>query len=135
MKPSFAHLERYRMNFVPALATPHGLHSGAFYFTKQDGSVMRIIAHDGITGDGPEDVTGWEHVSISVQDHKGHLRTPVWSEMCHVKNLFWDDEESVIQFHPPRSEYVNHHPHTLHLWRPLGFVVPTPPSDLVGPKS
>lgn len=53
----------------------------------------------------------WEHVSVSSK------RTPTWDEMCYVKRLFWDDEETVIQYHPPKSEYVNMAKTCLHLWR------------------
>jgi hypothetical protein len=70
----------------------------------------------------------WEHVSVS-----GNRRPPNWEEMCWVKDLFWDDEETVVQFHPPKSEYVNMHPHCLHLWKPLGRDIPRPNSILVGP--
>lgn len=55
----------------------------------------------------------WEHVSISLTN-----RNPNWEEMCHVKNLFWDEEEMCIQFHPKKSEYVNAHPYCLHIWKP-----------------
>jgi hypothetical protein len=71
---------------------------------------------------------GWEHVSVSVDG-----RVPNWQEMCFVKNLFWSDEECVVQFHPPKSEYVNLHPYCLHLWKPLERDVLLPPSLLVGP--
>jgi hypothetical protein len=54
--------------------------------------------------------------------------------MCHVKALFWDPEDWVVQYHPAESEYVNNHPHTLHLWRPTAATLPTPPSILVGVK-
>jgi len=73
---------------------------------------------------------GWEHVSVSLQH-----RTPTWDEMCFVKDLFWDPEETVVQYHPPRSEYVNHHPFCLHLWKPILEKMPFPPAVLVGPKS
>ena len=59
---------------------------------------------------------------------------PEWDEMCFVKDLFWRDDECVVQFHPPRAEYVNYHPNCLHLWKPVGRDVQTPPSILVGPK-
>ena len=36
------------------------------------------------------------------------------------KALFWDEDDCVIQYHPPRSEYVNNHQNCLHLWRPIG---------------
>jgi hypothetical protein len=51
--------------------------------------------------------------------------------MCRIKDLFFDDEDWVVQFHPARSEYVNHHPYTLHLWKPLDTALPTPHYSLV----
>ncbi len=77
-----------------------------------------IIASDG---------AGWEHVSVSAPG-----RCPSWGEMCRVKELFWDPEDVVIQYHPAASDYVNTHPHTLHLWRPIGVELPTPDPILVG---
>jgi hypothetical protein len=61
------------------------------------------------------DGMGWEHVSVSVYD-----RTPTWEEMCFVKNLFWDENDVVVQFHPAKSDYVNMHKYCLHLWRKAG---------------
>ncbi len=74
---------------------------------------------------------GWEHVSVSAPD-----RCPTWGEMCTVKDLFWKDDEMVVQFHPPKANYVNCHPYTLHLWRPTKHKnkLPFPPSILVGPR-
>ena len=69
----------------------------------------------------------WEHVSVSTA-----VRCPTWEEMCFIKSLFWDPEDVVIQFHPRASEYVNNHPHCLHLWRPIGVAIPTPPLETVG---
>jgi hypothetical protein len=57
---------------------------------------------------------GWEHVSIDLYKH----RLPTWEEMCYVKNIFWDEEEEVVQIHPRKSEYVNM-AEALHLWRPV----------------
>lgn len=54
--------------------------------------------------------------------------------MCWVKDLFWDAEECVVQFHPPASQYINCHPHCLHLWKPIGGNVPTPPTWMIGPQ-
>lgn len=78
-----------------------------------------VIASDG---------EGWEHVSVSLA-----YRPPVWEEMCIVKGIFWDAEDCVVQYHPPKSTYVNFHPHALHLWRPTGVVLPVPPAWMVGP--
>ena len=52
--------------------------------------------------------------------------------MCQVKDLFWEEEEVVVQFHPKKSEYVNMHEGCLHLWRSTEKEFPTPPSILVG---
>jgi hypothetical protein len=60
-------------------------------------------------------------------------RTPTWGEMDQVVQLFWDAEDAVMQLHPPRSTWVNHHPHCLHLWRPTEAAIPLPPPIFVGP--
>jgi hypothetical protein len=73
------------------------------------------------------DEFGWEHVSISTK-----IRCPTWEEMCFIKDLFWDDEDQVIQYHPPKSAYINCHPYCLHLWRPIGRELIRPPSILIG---
>lgn len=80
------------------------------------------------------DGRGWEHVSVHANDGRRN-HTPTWEEMCRVKQLFWDDEDVVMQLHPRRSQYVNYHPQTLHLWRPAaGPAIPEPPAILVGPQ-
>lgn len=92
-----------------------------------------VQASDG-TGlpDNPE--MQWEHVSISVGEKgKKQKRNPTWEEMCWIKDLFWDEEDRVVQFHPPKSEYVSMHPYTLHLWRWSLGTFPHPPSITVGP--
>ena len=89
---------------------------------KRKSRELVIIASDG---------AGWEHVSAHATEwNKPYL--PSWQEMCYLKDLFWDGEDVVVQFHPRKSEYVNNHPHTLHLWRRVGSEFPTPPSILVG---
>ena len=70
---------------------------------------------------------GWEHASVSRGD-----RCPTWEEMCFVKDLFWDSEDVVMQFHPKKSEYVNLAKTCLHLWRPIGIEFPTPDKLMVG---
>ena len=63
---------------------------------------------------------GWEHVSVSPFNSG---ITPSWRDMCEVKDIFWDEEETVIQFHPPKSTYVNMMPNCLHLNRPKDGVL------------
>lgn len=73
---------------------------------------------------------GWEHVSVCPLN--GTM--PTWDDMCFIKDMFWYDEDCVIQYHPPKSEYVNNMPNCLHLWKPIGKEVPLPPSILTGIK-
>jgi hypothetical protein len=70
--------------------------------------------------------TLWEHVSVASRSGP----CPSWELMASVKALFWRDDEAVIQFHPPRSEYVNAHPYCLHLWKPPYRVILPPSSTL-----
>lgn len=57
---------------------------------------------------------GWEHVSVELCAR----RLPTWEEMCLIKDIFWDEEEDVVQIHPKKSQYVNI-TEALHLWRPV----------------
>lgn len=91
------------------------------------------------------DAYPWEHVSVRMQDRRdfdptvkrrskaqGRMRIPSWTEMCHIKHIFWDAEDVVIQYHPAESQYVSVHDYVLHLWRPTFVVLPTPPLELIG---
>lgn len=68
----------------------------------------------------------WEHVSASLT-----TRCPTWVEMCFIKNLFWEDTETVLQFHPRTVDYINVHPFTLHLWKRVGQDHELPPAILI----
>jgi hypothetical protein len=106
-------------------ASRRGEPFGAFKVLGPNGRDLLIIASDGIDPD--KKLAGWEHVSVSIQGN----RPPNWQEMNWVKEQFWDDDETVLQFHPKRSLYVNIHPNCLHLWRQLGIDHPLPPQLLV----
>jgi hypothetical protein len=92
---------------------------GAFEIAAPTGRMLRIISS------GIDTIHMWEHVSVSLSN-----RPPSWAEMCFVKDLFWGEQECVVQYHRPRSEYVNHRSHCLHLWRQIGKEFPMPPSPL-----
>jgi hypothetical protein len=82
------------------------------------------------------DLCGWDHLSVRVEGLKNKKfrkkkRVPNWEEMCFLKNLFWNEEETVVQFHPKASEYVNCHPHVLHLWRDQSTEYKLPPKIMV----
>ena len=78
---------------------------------------LTVIASDGL---------GWDHVSVSLPH-----RCPEWEEMAYIKDLFWEPNECVVQYHPPADRYVNHHPYALHLWRPQGIEIPVPSLEMV----
>ena len=46
--------------------------------------------------------------------------------------MFWDEEDCVVQYHPPKSDYVNIHKNCLHLWRPTDGELPRPPKIMIG---
>ena len=70
---------------------------------------------------------GWDHVSV----HRPNGKIPTWDEMCAIKDMFFSEEEVVVQYHPKKSEYVNIHEGCLHLWRPRDEKMPTPPKIFV----
>jgi hypothetical protein len=74
---------------------------------------------------------GWEHVSISCKTKAGKSIIPDWETMCVVKDQFWSAEDCVVQYHPPKSDYVNVCKWCLHLWRPIYQEIPRPPKALV----
>ena len=96
--------------------------NNGFFRISRNGVIFQIISSDS---------EGWEHVSVTIANKR---RCPHWEDMCMIKNLFWDDEDVVIQFHPAKKDYVNNHPYCLHLWRPIGIDLPTPNRILVGLK-
>lgn len=74
---------------------------------------------------------GWEHVSVAPYPKR---ITPSWDDMCRIKDIFWNDDEAVIQVHPPKAEYVSNVENCLHLWRCIYKKMVLPPSILVGVK-
>ena len=94
---------------------------GAFEIPSNHRSeVLTVIASNGM---------GWEHVSVSLGPFS--KKCPSWEEMCQVKDLFWDEDVCVVQFHPAKSDYVNRHKGCLHMWRKIGAVVELPPKFMV----
>jgi hypothetical protein len=97
--------------------------NGMFVMPVGETAMCNIVASDG---------AGWEHVSVSVAFAR---RCPTWEEMALVASIFWDAEDVLVQYRPAKKDYVNCHPFTLHWWRPIGVVLPTPNPIMVGPRS
>jgi len=116
---SFHVPEKFRFrDFISPYGSNESYGNNGLFYVPLNGKRLKVIASDGM---------GWEHVSVSL---KG--RTPFWHEMVFLKNLFWDEEDCVIQYHPPKSVYVNNCENCLHLWKPIGKQIPIPPKELVG---
>lgn len=131
---SFHVPEAARITDHPYLATTAAAgNNGAFTLASPEpGWELWMICSDGTEEPDNPDFQ-WEHCSVHAANNS-RLRTPTWKEMVFVKDLCWDAEDVVMQLHPAKSEYVNCHPHTLHLWRPKLQTIPTPPAILVGIK-
>lgn len=111
--------EKFRLTTGPMRSDKTYGNNGMFLVrTLKFKREFKVVASDG---------AGWEHVSVSLHD-----RTPTWEEMNFIKGLFWDEEDLVMQLHPPKSDYINNHKYCLHLWRPINQAIPTPDSLLVG---
>jgi hypothetical protein len=127
--------EQYRIT-TGRLASSQAEHgnNGAFSLPPLHNNTHRIllvIASDGRSwAEEGLPLPAWEHVSVhaATGPKPSQSFTPTWAEMCYAKKLFWDLEDTVIQFHPPQSQYINWHEHTLHLWRPIGVELPLPPT-------
>jgi hypothetical protein len=118
------HLHRYKVD------GPNDMIDGRYHIPhpKISGYVMLVIASTGM---------GWDHVSVSLWDCRGKNpkaveRCPTWDDMCYLKNLFFNKDETVIQYHPPEASYVNNHKYCLHLWRSQEIEIPVPERILVG---
>lgn len=101
--------------------TIHGTGSDGGYGVVKYGTLrVTVIWSDG---------GGWEHVSVNPfkKDY-----TPTWEDMCLLKEIFFKDDEIVVQIHPAKDQYVNNLEHCLHLWRCTCAKQPVPPSIMVG---
>lgn len=125
MKKGNTDLERFRVLIGPMGSDASFGNNGVFMvdntLRKKNPQPLTVIVSDGM---------GWDHVSVSLPN-----RTPWWDEMCLIKDLFFEDEEEAVQYHPPKSEYVNCHPNCLHLWRKQDGGHELPPSMMVGRKA
>lgn len=130
-------IEPYRIRSGPlASATTDG-NNGAFLFP------MRVKYNNQSTKDQVlivivSDTDGWDHISVSLLGSTGpavpilkNQRCPTWEEMCFIKDLFFEETETVVQYHPPIDKHVNCHPYCLHLWRKHNYEYPLPDESMI----
>ena len=114
-------IEKYRVKKGPWATKENDGHGFFFIPFKRDETPLKVLC----APKGGE----WQHVSVSLPN-----RCPTWNEMNYIKDLFWNDDETVVQIHPPKSEHVNNHKFCLHLWKHRdGHKLP--PSILIGFKN
>ena len=89
------------------------------FIVPLEGEMWKVMIADGM---------GWQHLSISNAQRR---LLPSWTVMCRIKEAFFSDDDWVVQYHPAKADYVNDHPFTLHLWRPLNESLPVPYAALV----
>ncbi len=109
-----------RVKANPDLVSDSSFGLNGFFVVPFNREILRMVVSD---------QEGWEHVSVSLRH-----RCPTWEEMCFAKKLFWGEDETVVQYHPKKSEYVNCHPFCLHLWKQTGVEWAIPPKAMVGPS-
>lgn len=122
------HIEKYRFVrsmdklHAPWLSTKECGMNGVFFIDTGMNLNGEPLAYKVIVSD----EGGWDHVSVSLPH-----RTCTWEEICKIKDLFFYPYETVVQYHPAHTDYVNIHPHCLHLWRCQHSEFPVPPIEFV----
>lgn len=117
------YLNRYRVREGMFASDPADGCNGCFLLMIF-GERVKVIASNG---------RGWKHVSVSLVDKPAVV--PNYKTMQEIRRLFYEDDQWVVQFSPPKSEHINNHPGCLHWWMPLDQRMPTPPSIMVGIKA
>lgn len=132
MKQDNPDIEQFRERTGPYRSGKRDGNNGRFIIPRKAGGKFIVLASDGF---------GWEHVSVSAvipparkgkKGRKAIWKVPTWDEMCFIKDLFWKEDETVVQYHPSQEVYVNTQPFVLHLWRPTELEIPLPPTSLIG---
>lgn len=121
-------IEQYRLTDIGQWSSTAADGANGAFMIPVQGVQLNVLASDG--SDWPMEPPPWEHVSVSLP-----RRCPTWEEMDAIKRIFWRDDETVLQFHVPRSEHINCHPYCLHLWKLVGCDIPRPPLAAVGPSA
>lgn len=114
------YLNKYRLDARRIYGSNGDERNGAFKVFVNGRSFLVIASNGG----------GWDHVSVSPCNQK-RKTCPTWEEMCQIKDMFFEPDECVVQYHPAKADYVNRHEYCLHLWRPIEKELVTPPKEYV----
>ena len=126
MKKNNTEIEKYRVTkevclnsyISKSFVSDKSYGNNGLFMIKKNNVWIRCIVSD---------LENWDHVSVSIEPS----RLTNWEEMKFVKELFWGDEETVLQFHPKKTAYVNVNKYVLHLWKPQSIEIVLPDLELV----
>lgn len=124
LKDKFRLPERYRVESPNQTRFNIDQDNGGFFMIPVRGRGDSIICAVATSDN------SWDHVSLKLLVD-GLFEMPTWDVMEFAKQLFWEPEACVVQYHPPCSEYVCNDKDVLHLWRFQG-VSPRPDPILAG---
>ena len=104
---------------------------------------MKVVIISGLSGAGKTRAADWfEDQGYYCIDNMPPQLIPSFAAMCNDNPeiqkvaivtdirggaMFFKLEECVIEYHPPKSNYVNKCETCLHLWRPIYEEIPMPP--------
>jgi hypothetical protein len=134
MKEDWSDIEKNRRkHYAPYPDTKAGDRYGWFEFFTPHGDCLHCLVVAGDPLAAPDSHDAWDHVSVTLTERGRHMptRLPSWREMCYVKSRFWEKSETVVQFHPMESAYVNDNEFVLHLWKKAGVDYELPPNKCV----
>lgn len=110
--------EQFRIRKGPAASEPESK-VGTFVLPTRWGTLLECHLH------APPGAP-WERVGVLTKKKRGGYREPSWDEMKLVKAVFFRDDETVLQFHPPEDEKLKLPYPILFLWRPTKVEAPRP---------
>lgn len=148
MKPSLDHLDKFRIPHPVTNELGTGLRAGCFRIPHpNDSRKPKLRDHFLVTastgeqieepkeGEAPVPPTGWDHIAIHVRAwdkaRKSLARAPSPSETAWLKDLFFEPQEPVLQFHLARNHPLHAQAFVVHLWRPTIGEITLPPPELV----
>jgi len=122
MKKDASHLEPFRVTEGEGATTSEAGMSGNFSFKLKDAIVQVSFAGD--------EIEGWEHaiavcfdkpqsniISRLTSTKEPEPRCPTNEEIMHIKRLFWEDDEAVVEIFPAKGNKTPWHTIARHLWR------------------
>lgn len=136
MKKDSTHINAYRVTEGEGATNDADGLNGNFTFKLKDAIVQVSFAGD--------EIPGWEHaVAVCFDKPSSSIisrftskepepRCPTNEEIMHIKRLFFDDDEAVVEIIPAKGNQTPWHPIARHLWHRTFSEFPMPLKTEVG---